>query len=151
MQKIVGIRSGRPDYSQSIEKNVLPVSPKPEVDKTANIFLNFKSEIPAQTTYTFILTDENGLTYPHAGKCIRTKRLVASTSADILIGVDLVAYDPASGGIMAIASDIAYQRVVLEPEFQTIEYPLQTQIYVGNYDTEKRLVQVYWLGSEESL
>jgi hypothetical protein len=150
MRTIVGIRAGRPDYSQTIEKNVIPVSPKSQVDNTASIFLNFSQEIPPLTTVIFTLTDENGLTYPHEGKCIRTKRLLASTSADILIGIDLVAVSP-TGSQLAIASDMAYQRVQLEPEFQTIEYPLKTQIWVGNYDTGARLVRVYWIGSEESL
>jgi hypothetical protein len=150
MQKIVGIRSGRPDYSQSIEKSVSPISPAEEVESTRSYFLNFSQEIPAQTPIIVTITDEHLIPLPREGERFKTKKIVVSTSADILIAADLLAMDQ-TGATTGLMSDIQYQRLTLEPELITVAYPLRVALRVANLDSQPRIFQIFWIGAEESI
>ena len=150
MLTIIGSRSGRPDYSQVIEKNVLPVPPKSVIGTTILLYWNGYVDVPPRMSYTFMPLDPQGNPFPGKGMTMKVKKLVASTDGDILFAVSTAEAKP-DGSAFYFASEAGYQKIEITPELYPITYPNVFKFSIANYDSQTRRILVYWSGSEEYL
>jgi len=149
---VTPIRSGRPDYSQVVEKVSVPIPQKPVVGTTSSIYWNTFVNVPPNTIVYFDPTDPFQKPFPHEGKVFRVKKVVVSIEADTLIGVDLADSWPPYTDAYFFASERGYQRVSIEPEAYSIRYPDRFRVFLSNYDTENtRTFFIYIIGVEDVL
>jgi len=151
--KIAPIRAGRPDYSQTMEKTVLPVSPKPVVGKTSTLYWSTVDYIDGETIALLEPVNPEGYPFPTPGKILRVKKVVVTTTSNTLIAVDLrhSGYPYIPGDEYIFARETKYQSIVIEPEAYSIRYPDRFRIFIWNYNPEPIEFSLYWIGSEEDI
>lgn len=162
---IKGLRSGRPDYSQFIEKTTLEVVPKDVIGDTEFVETNLvfdpernttwhgKAVIGAGEAFQFIPLFKNE-ELPNKGKMFALKKIVCSVDADSMVEVWLLEYFvrpvtfipvPRPDAIV-FALDTNYQKVVFEPEIFWIKYPNVFGFFVQNFDSLEHEFRFYLSG-----
>jgi len=146
--KIVGKGVGKPDYSQTVAKTVVPVIETKQAELEVNKW-TYTFSANSQTATYLTPADPFGNTFPRKDKALKVMEFVISCDADVLVEVWLLHCYP--GGKYVFNKERGYQIIKIANDPYEIKYPDYIQFKVVNNDNSSHEYFITWTFSEKPM